>query len=130
MRFHIGDVLSVISGRLVSPDLMSGLHRFLDYMTGDQLFTHQLPRAMRVCAETLRERYPHLAEVEIPDDVGRRHLEWLALVVKAHGETVDVDPLPGGVWMRRDPIAELEEMVGPQRTLVVVEAPQGPEQPS
>ena len=51
--FHIGDILSVTTGRLVSPRRMDGVYDILNFMTGDNLFTHQLPRAARECAGPL-----------------------------------------------------------------------------
>lgn len=46
-RFHLGDVLSITTGHLLSPRHMEGVYEILNHMTGDQLFTHQLPRASR-----------------------------------------------------------------------------------
>jgi len=40
--FHIGDVLSISSGRLVSRDGYDGLQRALSYMAGEEVYTHQV----------------------------------------------------------------------------------------
>lgn len=52
-EFHIGDILSITTERLVSPRLIEGVYDILNYMTGDNLMTHQLPRASRHCAPYL-----------------------------------------------------------------------------
>jgi hypothetical protein len=44
-RFHIGDLLSVTDGRLLSPNHVQGVIELLSHMTGDSLMTHQLPLA-------------------------------------------------------------------------------------
>lgn len=42
-KFKIWDVLSVTDGRLCGD--MDGVHKVCDFITGEQLFTHSLPRA-------------------------------------------------------------------------------------
>lgn len=48
--FHIGDILSVTTSRLVSPSHIDGVYSILNWMTCDNLYTHQLPRAADECA--------------------------------------------------------------------------------
>lgn len=59
-KFHISDVLSVTTGRLVSSRHMDGIYEILNFLTGDKLFTHQLPRAMRECEPWLKTQFPQL----------------------------------------------------------------------
>lgn len=63
-QFHISDVLSVTTGRLVSTRHMAGIYEILNHMTNDQLFTHQLPRASAECKPWLIRQYPQLADVD------------------------------------------------------------------
>ena len=67
VKFHIGDVLSITTGKMVSPTGMDGIYKILNFMTGEDLYTHQLPRAMRVCAPHLLQQHPQLAEVQTID---------------------------------------------------------------
>lgn len=60
--FHISDVLSITTGRLVSSRHIDGVYDILNFMTGDNLFTHQLPRASRECEPWLRTQFPQLFE--------------------------------------------------------------------
>ena len=60
--FHISDVLSVTTGRLVSSRHMGGIYEILNFLTGDNLFTHQLPRAMKECLPWLRTQFPNLMD--------------------------------------------------------------------
>ncbi len=66
--FHLGDILSITTGRLVSLRHIDGVYDILNFMTGDNLFTHQLPRASRECAPELKKQFPALAEIT-GDDV-------------------------------------------------------------
>lgn len=118
-EFHIGDVLSITSEKLVSPRLMDGVYDILDYMTGENLFTHQLIRARKACAPYLLKQHPELA-AETCDDVSPANWrERLAELVLKYGEFLAVEPLPHGSYIPIDPITEAEAMFGPERVIVV-----------
>jgi hypothetical protein len=110
--WHLGDILSVTTGILVAPGGMAGVHAFLDYLTGDRLFSHQLPRAAVVCAPWLREQFPDLAGVDAGEMPAGDVADWLAGMVARFGERRAVRPLPAGRWGRREPIGELLGMMG------------------
>ena len=111
MTFSLGAVLSVITGRLLTE--MSEVQALLDHMTGDVLFTHQIPRAMDECQPHLRRQHPDLAALAVPEFDGERHVRlWVQGQVATFGTQRDVEPLPEGVHVYRDPIAELVEKMG------------------
>ena len=56
--FHISDILSVTTGYLVSNRHMDGVYDILNFLTKDELFTHQLPRASDECQPWLRAMFP------------------------------------------------------------------------
>jgi hypothetical protein len=121
--FHIGDILSITTGRLVAPGHMSAVHEILDWMTGDALFTHQLPRASDECAPALRSQHPDLGAVEAPEFADPAHVDrWLGEQVDRFGEHRDVAPLAGGEHAVIDPIAELATMM-PDKTVIPVVLP-------
>ena len=64
-QFHLGDVLSITPGRLVSPRHMEGVYEILNFMTVDNLFTHQLPRACDECGPYLVEQFPQFSPFEM-----------------------------------------------------------------
>ena len=131
-RFDLGDVLSITAGPLVSTRGMDGIYDILNYMTGENLFTHQLPRAANTAKPFLLAQFPQLADIDM-DDYGRRYeacggdksrveqfvAEWLSEQKAKYGESLEVKPLPAGENGPRNPIQELEEMVGKDRVLVV-----------
>jgi hypothetical protein len=123
--FHLGDVLSVTTERLVSPRHIEGIYDILNYMTGDNLFTHQLPRANRECAPSLLAQHPQLAEVQVPDSFGEDPeaavATWLSEQVARYGEELPVEPLVEGDHTRIGPLEELGLMgVSPDRIIPVV----------
>lgn len=122
--FHIGDVLSITTGMLVSPSRMRGIYQILNWMTGDNLFTHQLPRASAECAGPLLEQHPDLAGVQVPDEFEcEAHvMEWLAKQVERYGETRPVAPIDPERHLRIDPVSEIR-MMRPDMPVDVVEIP-------
>ena len=121
--FHIGDVLSVTTGKLVSPRHVDGLYDLLGYMTGERLMTHQLPRASDECRPEILRQHPDLERVEVPDTVKDEAtcLSWLLGISLLTGETRTIEPLIGHVG--RDPIEEACDLVGAEKVFVFPEAP-------
>ncbi len=121
--FHIGDILTITDGRLVSPRHIEGAYDILGWMTGDSLMTHQLPRASRECEENLRQQHPDLAAVKVPEGLGSEEavLTWLAQQVAVYGESREVAPLPPQDHTRIDPLVELR-MLRPDAQIIAVQA--------
>jgi hypothetical protein len=120
--FHIGDVLSVTTGKLVSPRHVDGLYDLLGYMTGESLMTHQLPRASDQCRPEILRQHPDLERVEVPETVKDEAtcLSWLLGISLLTGETRSIAPLIGHVG--QDPIEEACDLVGTEKVWVFPEA--------
>lgn len=122
--FHVGDILSITTDKLVSPEHIGGVYKILNHLTADNLFTHQLPRAGRECEPYLRACFPDLAAIEAPDFEGEEHVfRWLAEIVEKHGETREVEPMRDGIHEYRNPLAEAEEMMPGKVIPLVVDLP-------
>ena len=118
-EFHIGDILSVTHERLVSPRHIEGVYDILNFMTGDSLFTHQLPRAGRECAPFLFEQHPALKDVDATGIDGSNWSEWLDSQIAIFGETLPVQPLPDHAHEFIDPVSELAGKVHPSKIVVI-----------
>ena len=118
-KFHIGDVLSVITGYLVSPGGIGDIYEILNHMAGERLFTHQLPRVSREAAPLLLARYPRLADVDAsgsaPENISGRLKEWAAI----YGEMLAVPTMTSSQHERIDALSELAERVHASRIFVV-----------
>src|SRR6266700_2456956 len=64
-EFDLGDILTIIDGRLISPRHMAGVYDILNFMTGEDVFTHQIPRLMREAKPILLRAHPQLDSPEI-----------------------------------------------------------------
>lgn len=110
-QFHIGDILSVTTGYLVSPAPgLNGVWPLLDYMTGEALFNHVLPRAMKVCAPAILAQHPDLADADCTGVTPENVTERIAALVERYGEYREIAPLGADTFERRDPLAELVAM--------------------
>lgn len=117
--FHISDVLSAYSGYLVSTRHMDGVYEVLNYLTGDNLFTHQLPRAMDECKDWLESQHPILKEIDCSGLNPETLPAWVERIVAKYGETLAIKPLPPEGHEFRHPVEELESMVGKDRVIQV-----------
>jgi hypothetical protein len=119
--FHLGAILTVTTDRLVAPGHIGDVYEILNWMTGDNLVTHQLGRAAAECKPDLLRQYPDLADVVVPETFGaEEHVRaWLAEQVAALGETRDVAPLAPGVHVVIDPVTELRAM-RPDAPIIVI----------
>ncbi|MGW4125469.1 DUF7736 domain-containing protein [Nocardia sp. NPDC004711] len=111
-EFHIGDILSVISGHLVSPRHVDGLCDLLGWMTGDNPMTHQLPRFADECEASLREQFPDLAALEVPQGLNSEEkvLFWLGAQEPSYGVRRAVKRLSPLDHTTVDPIDEIKMM--------------------
>jgi hypothetical protein len=132
--FHLGDILSITTSRLVSPRHIDGVYDILNWMTGDNLFTHQLPRASEECEGPLLAQHPDLANVVVPDSFGETADEakaavdrWLAEQIAVYGETREVAPLAAVDHTAIDPLTEMQSMIRPDTEIIAVVAPDEPE---
>lgn len=118
--FHVGDIISITSGRLVSPRHMDGIYDIIKYMTGDSLFTHQLPRVAEECEGPLGTQHPDLVEVEIPDGLDDPALfkSFIKTLEQRYGKTRPVKPLEVGQHTHVNPMEEACDMVGAENVIV------------
>lgn len=116
-EFKLGQVLSVIGEKLVCE--VEEVYEILSYMTGESVFTHQLPRFARECKPWLLRQHPQLATVDDSSVTSENWSQWLDEQIKKFGATLKVEPIPADDHDRKNPIAELVEMCGADRVIVV-----------
>jgi hypothetical protein len=116
-EFSLGQVLSVTTERLLCN--MGGLYKILNFITDDDLFTHQLPRANESAKPWVLEQYPQLAAINASTVTSENYREFLAAQEAIFGASLQIFPLPKTEWEKKDALAELVEMVGPEKVIVV-----------
>lgn len=133
-QFHIGDLITVTTGRLVSTRHMDGVYDILNWMTGESLFTHQLPRVSREAEPVLTELYPQLSKASLATDLKELDCRlaqaaneqargvvntWVDELSDRLGLMFAVPKLSGDQHERIDPMSELAEKVHPNRIVVI-----------
>lgn len=109
--FPLGDVLSIVTGRLLSERHMGGVYEILNHMTGEDLYTHQLVRAAEVCKPALLKQFPEL-DREWPS-LGEESLkDYLNKFKPEYGDQFAVKSLEEGVYESKGALTELAEMMG------------------
>jgi len=135
-KFHLGDVLSITTGRFVSPRHIDGVYDILNFMTSDNLFTHQIPRGINECKPYLVEQFPQFATPEMDFAVaeldemlkgktGRAEKKklvagWLANQIAKYGDKFAVKPIPKGTHQFKKPIAEALEVMDNLKKIIAV----------
>lgn len=115
------DVLSTITGVLVSEGGIGGVYEVLNFMTGEGVYTHQLPRIGREATKAMVAQRPDLAAaVAEADQVNSGNWrEWAAKWVERYGPTIAVPRMTVDEHESIDPLSELAEKVPPERRIVV-----------
>ena len=115
--FPLADVLSITTGRLLSRRHMDGMYDLLGYMTGQDLYTHQLTTAADAAEPALLAQHPFLADLRPPAGTDAPDLmAWLIDTERQHGEAIAVAPLAD--WEQRDPIEDACDSVGADKVFL------------
>lgn len=121
-------VLSVVTGRNMEAQGIGGVYEVLNWMTGEQLFTHQLPRVAAEARPVLLAAFPELewavAEAKAMSDDDWKSAEKIENVkatwLGRYGETLAVPQMSEDQHERIDPMSELAEKVHPSRIIPVI----------
>lgn len=106
--FKLEVVLSVVAGKLLCT--MGEVYQVLNFLTGDDLMTHQLPRAGRVCRIPVFKQHPFLKDIDVSDINPENVWEKVKAIKAKHPNEIELTPIAN--WTHLDPIEELEDMVG------------------
>jgi len=122
-EFPTSAVLSTVTGRLMGD--IGGVYEVLNWMTGESVFTHQIPRISREAQPVIVSMHPTLSEAiseaeQVTTDNWR---EWLTTWEDRYGPIIAVPRLDLDQHERIDPLSELVEKVHPDRIVVVPSPP-------
>jgi hypothetical protein len=114
-------LVTLTDGRLACT--MDEVYKALNEITGDNLYTHQLPRAMEFAQPELIKMHPWVENLpDMPSFNGLSQAEakeqmeaWVAKISADHGDTHEVPDL-SEQWVYVDPIAELVDKMGGRDT--------------
>ena len=101
-KFSFGQILSISQDKLMCD--IGGVYEILNYMTNDNLMTHQLPRACKECRPWILHQLPFLKEIDLAH-VNRENWQSVLLELQdKYGKEFDVQPIPRDDHDYKNPI--------------------------
>jgi len=122
-EFATADVLSTITGVLVSN--IGGVYEVLNWMTGESVFTHQLPRIAREATPVVIGAHPALQQAigEAKEVNGENWEMWRDRWVDRYGPTISIPKFTADTHESIDPMSELAEKVHPDKIITMTVPP-------
>ena len=115
--FPLKQVLSVVGDRLLCD--VDGIYEILNFLTQDNLFTHQLPRACQECRPWLLRWFPEFTTYDDSSVTPNNWRGFLDEQVEKYGPSRDIEPIPRDDHETKDPILEAWEMKGADRVVSI-----------
>lgn len=118
-EFATCDVLSTITGKLIGK--IDGVYEVLNWMTGESVYTHQLPRISREAVPVIVAKHPALKQaVDEAERITRENWQqWRRTWEDRYGPTIAVPKFTADTHERIDPMSELAEKVHPDKIITV-----------
>lgn len=119
------DALSALTGSLVTPRGIGAVYEVLNFMTGESVYTHQIPRISREAQAFMLKRLPDLATTysEADQVTPENYRTWQVTWLARHGETMTLARMGIEDHEPIDPVSELAEMVPPERRIIIKSGP-------
>lgn len=118
-EFATRDVLSTITGRLMGD--IGGVYEVLNWMTGESVFTHQLPRIGREATPVVVAAHPALQQaIDEAEQVNQgNYAQWRQTWEDRYGPTIAVPKFTAATRESIDPMSELAEKVHPDKIIPI-----------
>jgi hypothetical protein len=110
--FKLSAVLSIAGDKLMGD--MDDVYTILNFMSGDTLFTHQLPRVAMECRPYLLKQHPWLKEYikkYEPKVTSESYKEILNECESKWGKEIIISTIPKRSHVVKNPIQELDDLV-------------------
>lgn len=114
--FKLEEVISAVRGVLLCD--IGQIYEVLNFLTGDDLMTHQLPRAGKDVQPSVFAQHPFLKDLDlsrINKDTWKQELD---LLKKEWPNELELTPMKD--YMPKDPLEEIIEMKGGSENVIIV----------
>lgn len=120
-EFRTDEVLSAVTGRIVSPRLVEAIYDVLNWAAGESLMTHQLVRVMDELRPVMLARLPALQQAcdEAEQVNAENWQQWSEAWFDRYGPTIAVPRLAEDQHESIDPLSELAERAHPSRIVII-----------
>lgn len=107
MKINCAEAITLLTGSLTVP--VERLYTLYNELTGDNLYTHQLPRAFKTCLPHAERAFPKMAEWLRERPINRDNWQQVVDATKQQfGDEFHLEPLTE--WQQIDPITEIVAM--------------------
>lgn len=121
-EFPADVVLTIVTGHMIC-DQIGQVYEILNWMTDDEIYTHQIPRVIREVRGEIVKMHPRLAQATPMEGIeGEPFAIWVRNWITKHGYTYIKVPKVSHLHVRKDPVAELQERF-PNANIIVVHPP-------
>ena len=119
-EFPTRDVMSTVTGMLMGD--IGGVYEVLNWMTGEPVFTHQIPRISREAEPVILAMHPTLQQAvsEAAQVTPENALQWRETWEHRYGPTIAVPKFSADTHQHIDPMSELAEKVQPDKIIPFV----------
>jgi hypothetical protein len=122
-KFCLSDVLSFITGKLMSPKDMSGISEIFKFMTKNVIFLNQSKGLIRECKLEILTQHPLLKKINTSNLTTENYQEWLTEQIEKYGEYLSIRQLKTNLHSfedpLEDPIEELKRMLNEHDVIFV-----------
>lgn len=115
--FDLGTILTITTGTLLTK--IENVYKILGYMTGEEIYTHQLPRVSEECAHVILRQYPQLSSVDVSDVNTENWESFLADQIEKFGDEFEIEPVGVFEHKKIGPIEEAEQMFDGKSIIII-----------
>jgi hypothetical protein len=114
-EFATRDVLSTITGRLMGD--IGRVYEVLNWMTGESVFTHQIPRISREATPVVVATHPSLQQAidEAEQVTQENYAKWRQTWEDRYGPTIAIPKFSADTHESIDALSELADKVHPDK---------------
>jgi len=114
--FPLAHVLSIIGSKPLTEDI-DDIYKLLNFMTGEDLYTHQLIRARQEVVPHVLRQNPQLSGYDDTNVTPTNWRETLAGMEARYGKFIPLTSIPD--YKPLDPITEAERMFGEGNIIII-----------
>ena len=119
--FDLGTVLTITTDRVLTDDF-SNVYKILSFLTQEDLWTTQIPRAADAAKSYILQKYPQLAGVGEKEKITTKEelAKFLAEKAEIFGNEFTFEPMTKLLYEHMDPITEFHSKYPDKPILVAV----------
>lgn len=125
--FHVGVLLSILGDKMICLNGIEDFYDILNFMTAENLYTHQLPRAAHEVRPEILRQHPDLGDYDDISVTRSNSSRFLNAMVAKYGEFRSMAPFPPREPKYDTPVADAIEITGDCTKVIVLTATRGPD---